>query len=65
MIEAHIRKACELGEWCFVAEVILTLGFPSDFMHKIMACVTFNPFSFNINGPIEGFFRRKEGLKAQ
>ncbi|KAH0723927.1 hypothetical protein KY289_006971 [Solanum tuberosum] len=57
-----LRKAYDMVSWEFVEEALMGYGFPTSFIHLIMACVTSLMFTVKINGEGYGFFAGKKGF---
>lgn len=63
MLKVDLKKAYDSIEWSFLEAVMCEIGFPSQFVKWIMACVTSVSFSILINGiPCKPFLARK-GLR--
>ncbi|KAL9682570.1 hypothetical protein QQ045_014371 [Rhodiola kirilowii] len=63
MLKIDITKAYDMVDWSFLKNIMGLFGFPSIFVHWIMACVTSAHFSVLINGSLEGYFKSNRGLR--
>ncbi|KAH0720665.1 hypothetical protein KY284_005695 [Solanum tuberosum] len=63
LIKIDLGKAYDMVSWEFVEEALMGYGFPTSFIHLIMACVTSLMFTVKINGEGHGFFPGKRGLR--
>lgn len=62
-IKLDISKAFDTLNWSFLFSTMERMGFPSQFLNWIRACVTSCMFSVKINGSLEGFFQGKSGIR--
>lgn len=49
--------------WEFVIEALEGYGFPSSFVHMVMACISSTNFSVRINGEAHGYFAGQRRLR--
>ncbi|KAL9690876.1 hypothetical protein QQ045_011288 [Rhodiola kirilowii] len=63
MLKIDITKAYDMVDWSFLKKIMELFGFPSIFVHWIMACVSSAHFSVLINGSLEGYFKSSRGLR--
>ncbi|CAM8993520.1 unnamed protein product [Rhodiola kirilowii] len=63
MLKIDITKAYDMVDWSFLKKILELFGFPSKFVHWIMACVTSAHFFVLINGSLEGYFKSNRGLR--
>ncbi|XP_047250114.1 uncharacterized protein LOC107876864 [Capsicum annuum] len=62
-MKIDLQKAYDMVNWEFLQEVLVGYGFPSDFVHIIMTCVTSTYFTVKVNGEGHGYFPGKRGLR--
>lgn len=63
LMKLDVRKAYDTVEHSFLRDVMLGLGFPNVFVHRMMTCITSAQFSIIINGVPHGYFRGRRGLQ--
>lgn len=65
MIKVDTRKVYDCMEWCFLESMLKELGFPTEFIRWIMACVKLVSYSILINDiPSIPFIPKKELRKV-
>ncbi|XP_021724874.1 uncharacterized protein LOC110692183 [Chenopodium quinoa] len=62
-IKVDLRKAYDFVHWDFIRDMLVSLGFPDQFVHWIMVCVSSPTYSLLLNGGMHGFFRGKRGVR--
>lgn len=62
MIKIDLCKAYDYMEWSFLEEMLVSLGFPGQFMDWIMKCVTTMSYSILVNGEPAPPFKARKGL---
>lgn len=63
MIMVDLRKAYDTVDWNFLYEVLHGLGFPTEFIGWIKACISSATLSVLVNGALHGFFPSKCELR--
>ncbi|XP_056698136.1 uncharacterized protein [Spinacia oleracea] len=63
MMKIGLQKAYDTVDWEFLKEMLVHLGFPSDFLALVMECVFTPKFSLMLNGTMHGFFKSERGLR--
>lgn len=63
LLKIDFKKAFDSVQWKFLRDLLLSLGFPSGFVHLVMQCVETSSFSVAINGNLYGFFPGKSGIR--
>lgn len=58
-----LSKAYDRVEWSFLKEILLRLGFNSNWVELIMNCISSPCFSILINGERKGNFHSSRGLR--
>ena len=58
-----MSKAYDRVEWVFLEHVMLRLGFASDWVRRVMGCVSTVSFTFKVNGAIVGNVNPHRGLR--
>ncbi|PKU64842.1 Putative ribonuclease H protein [Dendrobium catenatum] len=58
-----IKKAFDTVSRDFLIQRLFLKGFPEQFINWIKGCILDTPFSVNINGSLEGFFKSSSGLR--
>ena len=61
-IKLDISKTYDRVEWDFLKRIMLKLGFPGDWVDKVMSCVMSPPFSVLINGKPYGMIHPSKGI---
>ncbi|XP_074293887.1 uncharacterized protein LOC141621071 [Silene latifolia] len=62
-LKLDMAKAYDRVEWRFLKRVLITMGFDSSWVSRVMACVTSVSFSVLINGMPTEEFRPSRGLR--
>ncbi|GJZ24399.1 RNA-directed DNA polymerase, eukaryota, reverse transcriptase zinc-binding domain protein [Tanacetum coccineum] len=62
-MKIDILKAYDTINWDFLKEVMLLVGLYEVTVHWIMTCITTPSFFICVNGQINGYFKRKRGLR--
>ncbi|XP_056687291.1 uncharacterized protein [Spinacia oleracea] len=57
LMKIDLQKEYDTVDWKFLQEMLEQLGFPKNFVHIVMECVTTPMFSLMINGFMQGFFK--------
>lgn len=63
MIKVDIKKAYDYVEWPFLEAMMMELGFPSQWVRWIMACVQSVSYSMQLNGLPFKPFQANKGLR--
>ncbi|XP_074300447.1 uncharacterized protein LOC141631711 [Silene latifolia] len=63
MMKIDLQKAYDTVEWGFVKEMLDALGFPSEFISRVMECITTPSYSISLNGGVFGHFKGRRGLR--
>ena len=63
LMKIDFKKAFDSIQWQFLRDLLLSLRFPSSFVHLVMQCVETTSFSVVINGNLYGFFPGKSGIR--
>ena len=53
-LKLDVSKAYDRVEWAFLRGMMVRLGFPEDWINRVMSCVTTSSFSVRINGKAYG-----------
>ena len=61
-LKLDIGKAYDRVEWHFLQRVMEKLGFPVDWIERVMSCVTTPFFSILINGKPYGMIHPSRGI---
>jgi len=62
-IKVDMSKAYDRVEWGFLRQIMMKLGFRSEWVEVVMGCVESSSFSFVINGQAKGWVRASRGLR--
>ncbi|GLT50497.1 hypothetical protein SLA2020_239800 [Shorea laevis] len=62
-LKIDLMKAFDSVSWDFLIKVLLSLGFPSQFVNLIKVCVTTPMFSISFNGNSCGYFSGQKGIR--
>ncbi|MCH93722.1 hypothetical protein A2U01_0014675, partial [Trifolium medium] len=62
-VKTDMAKAYDRVEWSFLADTLLSMGFPPSMVQTIMKCVTTVTFSILINGIPSRSFQPQRGLR--
>ncbi|XP_074321457.1 uncharacterized protein LOC141657967 [Silene latifolia] len=62
-LKLDMAKAYDRVEWVFLRQVLLTMGFDTGWVQRVMACVTTVTFSVLVNGSPSVEFRPSRGLR--
>ncbi|MDO7987362.1 reverse transcriptase domain-containing protein, partial [Sweet potato little leaf phytoplasma] len=62
-LKIDFSKAFDRIEWSFLKEIMLRLGFSSNWVDLILNCISFPCFSILINGEQKGNFHSSRGLR--
>ncbi|XP_074265036.1 uncharacterized protein LOC141587449 [Silene latifolia] len=62
-LKLDMAKAYDRVEWVFLQRVLMTMGFDTGGIQRVMACVTTVTFSVLINGSPSAEFRPSRGLR--
>ena len=60
-LKLDVSKAYERVEWAFLRAMMVRLGFPEDWINRVMSCVTTPSFSVQINGKHMEILSHQEG----
>ncbi|XP_060969632.1 uncharacterized protein LOC133036883 [Cannabis sativa] len=58
-----LSKAYDTVDWCFVADILKALCFPSKFITWILSCLQGASYALLLNGRIQGSFKGEKGLR--
>ena len=58
-----LSKAYDRVDWGFLNKVLLKLGFQSEWVQRVMSCVTFVRYSIRFNGVQSASFSPSRGLR--
>ena len=62
-LKLDVSKAYERVEWNFLRGIMVKLGFPEEWIDRVMSCVTTPSFSVRINGKAYGNIIPSRGLR--
>ena len=62
-LKLDVSKAYDKVEWNFLNQIMLKLGFPGDWVDRVMSCVTSTSFSILIDGKPFGMINPNRGLR--
>ncbi|GKV30772.1 hypothetical protein SLEP1_g39552 [Rubroshorea leprosula] len=62
-LKIDIMKAFDLVSWNFIFQVLIALGFPTQFVDWIRACITSAMFSISFNGNLISYFLGRRGVR--
>lgn len=63
VLELDMRKAFDIVEWGFLARMMMTMGFDSNFCNLVYSCISTMESSLLINGGIAGQIKPSRGLR--
>lgn len=63
MIKIDVQKAYDSVEWPFLNQVLEELGFPYQFSHWIMSCLTSVTYVLTVNGEVLEPFVARKGIR--
>ena len=61
MMKLDLKKAYDTISWDFIKQMITGVGFPCEFVDKIMMCITTPMFSSMINESLCALFKARRG----
>ena len=50
LLKMELRKAYDTLNWDFLKDMMIALNFPTQFVKRIMTCVSFTHYSLILNG---------------
>ncbi|KAL0294583.1 UNVERIFIED_CONTAM: Retrovirus-related Pol polyprotein from type-2 retrotransposable element R2DM [Sesamum radiatum] len=62
-LKVDLRKAYDTLDWDFIEAMLHLFGFPDQFIHWIMECISTTAFSVALNGELHGFFLGARGVR--
>ncbi|KAM2306134.1 hypothetical protein ACFXTH_025611 [Malus domestica] len=62
-LKLDLSKAYDRVKWCFLEAIMVKLGFDTDWIKMVMACIKSVSYSFLINGQPSGYLIPSRGLR--